>query len=54
VVRDGRVDRLVDAAEPVPAAVRVIDAAGRLVIPGGVDGHCHVAQVTGRFPTLDD
>ena len=33
---------------------RVIDAAGLLVIPGGVDGHCHVAQITGRFRTLDD
>ena len=54
VVREGRIDQLVDAAEPVPAAHRVIDAAGRLVIPGGVDGHCHVAQITGRFRTLDD
>ena len=54
VVREGRIDQLVDAAEPVPAALRVIDAAGRLVIPGGVDGHCHVAQITGRFRTLDD
>ncbi|HSL38255.1 MAG TPA: dihydropyrimidinase, partial [Arthrobacter sp.] len=54
VVRDGLVERLVDAADPVPAAARVIDAAGRLVIPGGVDGHCHVAQITGRFRTLDD
>uniref|UniRef100_UPI001BAE0901 amidohydrolase family protein n=1 Tax=Pseudarthrobacter albicanus TaxID=2823873 RepID=UPI001BAE0901 len=54
VVRDGRIVRLVDASEPVPDAGRTIDAAGRLVIPGGVDGHCHVAQVTGRFRTLDD
>jgi dihydropyrimidinase len=54
VVHDGRIARLVDAAGPVPAADRTIDAAGKLVIPGGVDGHCHVAQVTGRFRTLDD
>jgi dihydropyrimidinase len=54
VVRDGRIDQLIDAAEPVPAAARTIDATGRLVVPGGVDGHCHVAQVTGRFRTLDD
>lgn len=54
VVRDGSIERLVDATEPVPHAARTIDAAGRLVIPGGVDGHCHVAQVTGRFRTLDD
>lgn len=54
VVHDGRIARLVDAAGPVPAADRTIDATGKLVIPGGVDGHCHVAQVTGRFRTLDD
>ncbi|NUP74788.1 MAG: amidohydrolase family protein [Sinomonas sp.] len=54
VVDGGRVTAVVDASEPVPPAGRVIDAAGRAVIPGGVDGHCHVAQVTGRFRTLDD
>ncbi|MFE4227978.1 amidohydrolase family protein [Arthrobacter sp. NPDC056886] len=54
VVHGGTIVQLVDAAEPVPAAARTIDATGRLVIPGGVDGHCHVAQVTGRFRTLDD
>ncbi|GGH95350.1 amidohydrolase family protein [Arthrobacter liuii] len=53
-VHDGRIAGLVDAAQPVPAADRTIDATGKLVIPGGVDGHCHVAQVTGRFRTLDD
>ena len=54
VVRDGVVTQLLDATEPAPGAVRTIDATGMLVIPGGVDGHCHVAQVTGRFRTLDD
>ena len=54
VVHDGRVAALVDAAEPVPGAERVVDAAGRAILPGGVDGHCHVAQVTGRYRTLDD
>ena len=54
LVHEGRITALVDAAEPVPAAERTIDASGKLVIPGGVDGHCHVAQVTGRFRTLDD
>ncbi len=54
VVDGGRIVQLVDAAEPVPAATRIVDAMGQLVIPGGVDGHCHVAQVTGRFRTLDD
>ena len=37
----------------LPAAGRVLDAAGRIVIPGGVDGHCHVQQVTGRYASLD-
>ena len=54
VVQDGRIAALLDAAQPAPAADRTIDATGKLVIPGGVDGHCHVAQVTGRFRTLDD
>ncbi|MCM0618463.1 amidohydrolase family protein [Paenarthrobacter sp. TYUT067] len=54
VVDGGRIIELIDATEPVPAAVRTVEAVGQLVIPGGVDGHCHVAQVTGRFRTLDD
>ena len=54
VVSGGRITALVDAAQPAPAADHTIDATGKLVIPGGVDGHCHVAQVTGRFRTLDD
>lgn len=45
-VRDGRIALI---AESIPDAAlsaggRVIDAAGRLVTPGGIDSHCHVAQ----------
>jgi len=54
VIEGGHVAAVVDAAERAPAATRLIDAAGRVVIPGGVDAHCHVAQVTGRYLTLDD
>ncbi|GAB4098713.1 amidohydrolase family protein [Sinomonas halotolerans] len=54
VVDGGRITAIVDATEPVPAAERVIDATGRAVIPGGIDGHCHVAQTTGPWTTLDD
>ena len=32
---------------------RVIDAAGRLVTPGGVDSHCHVGFRSGDIATLD-
>ena len=47
-VRDGRV---VLIAEGIPASAlrsggREIDAAGRLVTPGGVDSHCHIDQPT--------
>ncbi|MCY0906603.1 hypothetical protein [Arthrobacter sp. H14-L1] len=50
VVDGGRICAVLDASEPVPAADRVIDAAGRVVIPGGVDGHCVFRQVkVGHF-----
>jgi len=54
VIQNDRVVRLVDAKHPAPFARRTIDADGRLVIPGGVDGHCHIAQITGRYRTIDD
>ncbi|MGH1554268.1 hypothetical protein ACRAWF_27020 [Streptomyces sp. L7] len=31
-----------------------IDASGRLVLPGGVDPHCHVGFTSGDFTSLDD
>jgi dihydropyrimidinase len=37
----------------LPVAQRTIDATGTLLIPGGVDGHCHVEQVTGSYMSLD-
>src|SRR4029453_6884672 len=54
VVDGGRIVQLIDAADPIPAAARTIEAPGPLGLPGGIDGHCHVSQVTGRFRTLDD
>ncbi len=36
-----------------PEARRIIDATGKLLVPGGVDGHCHVEQVTGAHKSLD-
>ena len=40
-VADGRVLAL---GEGLPKGEREIDAGGRLVLPGGVDAHCHLAQ----------
>jgi dihydropyrimidinase len=55
VVSDGRVAALLDPAESVDhlSAERIIDARGRLVLPGGVDPHCHLAIPLGAFMTLD-
>jgi dihydropyrimidinase len=40
-IADGRVVAL---GEGLPRGRREIDALGRLVLPGGVDGHCHLDQ----------
>ena len=40
-VRDGRIVAL---ARDLPRAKREIDASGRLVLPGGIDSHCHIDQ----------
>ena len=40
-IRDGRIVAL---AAGLPAGARDIDAAGRWVLPGGIDGHCHLDQ----------
>ena len=40
-VKDGKVVQLGVGLE---GAVRTIDARGKLVLPGGIDSHCHIAQ----------
>jgi len=40
-VKEGRIVAL---AERIAGGGRVVDAGGRLVLPGGVDSHCHIAQ----------
>jgi dihydropyrimidinase len=40
-VRGGRIVQL---GEGLPVGAREIDAAGRIVTPGGVDAHCHLDQ----------
>jgi len=40
-IRDGRIAAI---AETLTGGRRRIDAAGRLVLPGGIETHCHIAQ----------
>lgn len=55
VVVGGRIQAIIDTAEEAAQipAVRRIDATARLVIPGGVDPHCHVGIRVGSYTTLD-
>lgn len=56
-VAGGRISALVEpgttATDRTPDAVE-IDATGRLVLPGGVDPHCHVGFTSGAYTSLDD
>ena len=36
--------RILALAQGLPPAAKEIDAAGRVVTPGGVDAHCHLDQ----------
>jgi dihydropyrimidinase len=56
VVRDGRVLSLLAPDVPTSSlgAARTVDARGRLVLPGAVDPHCHIAVPLGEFVTLDN
>lgn len=50
----GKISRLYQAGKGErPTGHREIDAENRYVVPGGIDGHCHVQQVTGEFATRD-
>ncbi len=50
-IRDGRIVALVD---DLGAAADVIDARGRLVLPGGIDSHVHIAQPSGPGIVMAD
>ena len=46
--------RIVALANDLPKGIREIDAGGRLVLPGGVDAHCHLDQPTGDELVMAD
>ena len=51
-IRDGRIAAI---ADDLSGGEEVIDARGRLVLPGGIDSHCHIAQISsGGVETADD
>ena len=43
-ITDGKIQAI---GRGLPAGRKTIDATGHLVMPGGVDGHCHLDQPTG-------
>jgi dihydropyrimidinase len=40
-------EKIVAIADRLPAGARDIDARGRYVLPGGIDSHCHIEQLSG-------
>lgn len=54
VVADGRVQALIEPGTGNANGAVEIDATGMLVLPGGVDPHCHVGFTSGAFTSLDD
>ncbi len=51
-VKDGRIVAL---ADDLGGGAEVIDARGKLVLPGGIDSHCHIAQTSSTgLETADD
>ncbi|GAA4170157.1 dihydropyrimidinase [Gryllotalpicola koreensis] len=56
LIGGGRVLALSAPGAPLPPGAEdahVIDATGRLVLPGGVDAHCHVGYTSGEYTSLD-
>lgn len=50
-----RAGRIVALGEGLSGAAREIDASGKLVLPGGIDSHCHIDQLSGMgIRTADD
>ncbi|MGH8673621.1 MAG: dihydropyrimidinase, partial [Burkholderiales bacterium] len=50
-IRDGRIAELGEGLK----GTREIDARGKLVLPGGVDSHCHIEQMSSfGIPCADD
>lgn len=53
VVQDGRIAGIA-RNEDLPRAYTDLDAAGRYVVPGAIDSHCHMGQTDKRLAHLPD
>lgn len=53
LIDDGKILAVLRPGTPVDESAEVIDAHGKLVLPGGVDPHCHVGFTSGEFTSLD-
>lgn len=50
-IRDGRI---VQIGEALPAGAEEVNAAGRFVLPGGIDSHVHLSQPSGEGIVMAD
>ena len=51
-VKDGKINAI---GQNLGNAEKIIDAEGMLVLPGGIDAHCHIEQESStRIMTADD
>lgn len=53
LIDDGKIVAVLSPGSEVDEAAETIDATGKLVMPGGVDPHCHVGFTSGEFTSLD-
>ncbi|SNT42284.1 dihydropyrimidinase [Rhodococcoides kyotonense] len=53
LIEDGKILAVLQPGTPVDDDAEIIDATGKLVLPGGVDPHCHVGFTSGEFTSLD-
>ena len=53
-IGNGVVKAVLRPGEMAGSGLPELDATGRLVLPGGVDPHCHVGFTSGEFTSLDD
>src|SRR4051812_40364907 len=50
-IKDGTITAL---GASLSGAAEIVDAAGRLVLPGGIDSHVHLSQPSGPGITMAD